>query len=93
MSEGRQVPDLAAWGCLGAGMILLGAFCLYVFEIAAGTDYEMEYMAAASVAGGAAILVMLALHSHTDRKRFRLPRLSPLVTLAALAILFVLLLF
>jgi hypothetical protein len=74
-------------------MILLGAFSIYVFEIAGGTDYQVEYMAAASVIGGAAILVLAVLHSRRDPPKVRLPRLSPVLAFGALAIITYLLLF
>lgn len=93
VSEKRHIADVASWGCLGAGMILLGAFTVYLFEIVGGTDYEIKYMAAASIAGGVGILIMLAIHFWSDRRRLRLPRLNPLIVFAALAVIFVLLFF
>jgi Flp pilus assembly protein protease CpaA len=93
MSETRQGSDDATWGCLGAGMILLGVASIYIFEIAGGTDYAVEYMAAGSVIGGVAILALLLLRSRSDQQKVRLPRLSPILAFAALAAIFYVLLF
>ena len=88
MSETRQGSDTATWGCLGAGMLLLGAVSIYIFEGVGGTDYEVEYMAAASSAGGVVILALLLLRSRSDRPKVRLPRLNPVVAFAVLAVVF-----
>ena len=93
MSENRKRSDAAAWGCLGAGMTLLGAFSIYVFKIAGGTDYDVEYMATASAIGGVAILVLLMFQSSIGHAKLHLPRLSPYVAVAVLILLFFVLLF
>ena len=93
MSNEQHNPGAAIWGWLGAGMISLGAFSLYVYEGVGGTDSEVAYMSAASIVGGAGILLMLLIHSRSDHQKFRLPRLSLFVALAALLIIFVVLFF
>ena len=76
MSKGQHNPA-AIWGWLGAGMIWLCAFSIYVYEGVGGTDSEVEYMSAAVMVGGAGILLMLLIHLRSDHQKFRLPRLSP----------------
>ena len=75
--------DAATWGCLGTGMIVLGAFSIYIFELVGGTDYEVEYMSAASAVSSAAILILLVLQS---RGKVGMPRLNPVIAAAALAV-------
>lgn len=93
MNQERQTSDAATWGCLGAGMISLGAFTIYLFEGVGGTDYEIEYLAAASIVGGVVILLLLVTHLRSGQHKFRLPRLSPFIAFGALAIIFFVLFF
>lgn len=93
MNQGRQPSEAATWGCLSAGMVSLGTLTIYVFEGVGGTDYEIKYLAAATIAGGVAILLLLVTHSLSDQQKFRLPRLNPFIAFAALAIIFFVLFF
>ncbi len=59
MSEQRQLSYARTWGCLGWGMLMFGIFFIVLFEGVGGTEYTLEYTAAALIVGGLGILLVL----------------------------------
>jgi len=93
MIDPAEKELIRPWARLGAALAFLGGFTLFLFNGVGGTDYEVAYLAAATLGAGLLLIGFLCLRAKSKPAAFPLPRLHPWIAFAILATLAFFLLF